>query len=311
MIFMNWTEYFKVLSEPSRLRLLNLLSNAELNVNELIEMMNMQQSRVSKHLKVLKEAGFVHERRDGTWRFYTFNSDLLPQEIIRLLTDIWKDDAYVKEKEKIQFIIEKRKLFAENFFHNSHAMGLGSFYSFENLATAFSLLIPAGSRILDAGYGQGKLLWCLSQNPAVELYGIDIYKNGLDKTVFKDSEPNLKERIRLIKSDIAKTDFQDSFFDVVFANMVLHHIHALEPALCEISRILKRGGKLVVIDFFKHSQEHMREKYKDFWLGFSVEEMENLGKKAGLALTVHYLVPHQNQGEEEIPDNLILMFEKE
>lgn len=309
---MEWDEIFKVFSDNTRLRILNLLAEGELNVNELIEILNLQQSRVSKHLKILKEHKMVQERRNGTWRFYSLEEKSFTPAMTALLDQAWSDKPYAKDREKVKYILEKRKLFAEDFFQSNHGAmaGLGSFYSLENLLIAFSMLLPDRAKVLDGGCGEGKLLWYLAHNTKLDVYGIDVYKSVFQNTVFKDSDDDLKKRVSLEKSDLTNTPFKANFFDIVFTNMVLHHISEPRQVFKEMSRVLKPGGKWLIIDFFKHNNEAMREDYKDFWLGFSIEEMEHFCKDSGLTLSNSYLIPQDKKDGETMPDNIIILFEK-
>ncbi|HCL57562.1 MAG TPA: hypothetical protein DHW82_11220 [Spirochaetia bacterium] len=309
---MDWTEFFKILSDSTRLRILNLLNDYELNVNEILEILSMQQSRVSKHLKLLKDHDLVIERKEGTWRFYTLNQKKIPDTAIAMLTLIWEKEAYQQERSQIPFILEKRKLFAEDFFISSSLskQGLGSFYSVEDLMLGFSFLLKEKKKILDAGCGDGKLLWFLAHNPEIELYGIDVYKTALSHSVFKDEDKDIYSRINLFKADIAQTPFQNDFFDAVFTNMVLHHIPNPKKVFVEMERVLKKGGKWIIIDFYKHNYEEMREVYKDFWLGFSREEMQKYAANSGLKEHVFYLSSEKNTEEKNSPEKMILVFEK-
>jgi ArsR family transcriptional regulator len=306
---MEWEDIFKVFSDTTRLRILNMLSQAELNVNELMESMDLQQSRVSKHLKILKEQELVQERREGTWRFYSLGEKTMDTPIRELLGQVWKEEIYQKDRKKIKYILEKRKLFAEDFFLTSQQtkLGLGNFYSQKDLLMAFSMLIPAGSRVLDGGCGEGELLWYLSHNREIQIFGIDIYQHHLQKVLSGDIPT---DNLTLQKSDITETPFENNFFDIVFTNMVLHHIPDPRDAFGEINRILKPGGKWIVIDFYKHHQERMRGIYKDFWLGFSLEELENFARHTSFELKNHYLIPQPQTEGRGMPDNLMLYFQK-
>lgn len=308
-----WDQLFKVFSDSTRLRILNLLNEAELNVNELIEVMEIQQSRVSKHLKILREFELVSERREGTWRFYSLENDSLDPQTIKLLNKVWEEQEYKNDKEKIKYVLEKRKLFAQDFFTGSqeNISALGNFYSLENLLISFSFLIPPHSRILDGGCGEGKLLWLLAHNPDLKLYGIDIYKTVFQKAAFvKSDSEDLKNRVQMQKADITETPFENNFFDVIFTNMVLHHVPEPLRAFKEVSRILKPKGKWIIIDFFKHNKEEMRDSFKDFWLGFSLKDLNKFAEKQNLTIKTNFLIPAQKTGEEAMPDNLILFIEK-
>ena len=223
--------------------------------------------------------------------------------MLQVLNRVWQDEVFVQDREKIKTVLDKRKRFAEEFFKTnlSSKAALGNFYSLENLMIAFSLLIPDGAKVLDGGCGEGKLIWYLAHNNAIDIYGIDIYKSVFHKTVLKNSEEQIHERITLLKADICDTGFEPDFFDIVFTNMVLHHIPDPAQVFAEVSRVLKPGGKWIVIDFYEHSKRHMQEKYKDYWSGFRIEQLESYARNLNLELKTHYLIPQEEREGEEMP----------
>ena len=296
-----WIDILKSISDRTRLRILNLLFLKELNVNEIIEVLANTQSNISKHLKILKSIGLIRERKEGTWRFYSISSSI-DSKVKDFLKEVFEEKDFKEDIAKLKIISEKRNFITKKFFSSNESCALGKFYSLENLLISFSFLIPSGYKILDAGCGEGKLLKLLVKNRHISLYGIDLYRDFVDISIFSEDELKF---IKFYKEDITKTHFDDNFFDMVFMNMVLHHIEEPKLAIKEVARLIKKGGKVLIIDFYKHSDEFMREKYGDFWLGFDLDYIKSI-LPYSLLISDYYLL----ENKEGLPYNFIIHIEK-
>lgn len=303
---MKWDSLFKILSDATRLRILNLLDEAELNGNELMELLSIPQSSVSKHLKELRNSRLIDERKEGTWRFYTLRGAGLPSQALKMLKEIWSEKEYQRERAQVAGLLEKRRLFSEAYFlqEASAREGLGVLYSEETLLRALSFLLPRGAVILDGGFGNGRLLRLLSVNKELRLYGLDRYYQN------EGRKEGTSQEIRVSQGDLRKTDFPADFFHVIFTNMVLHHIDKPEEVFSEIKRILKHGGRWIIIDFAKHEEESMRVQFKDYWLGFSGEEIKGYAEQAGLEMIAYEEGQEGNGKKRPFPGNCLIIIEK-
>ncbi|PKL15182.1 MAG: hypothetical protein CVV50_00940, partial [Spirochaetae bacterium HGW-Spirochaetae-6] len=132
---MKYDSLFKVLSDATRLRILNLLDEAQLNGNELMELLAIPQSSVSKHLKALRDSDLIDERKEGTWRFYSLRQEGLPAQALKMLQEMWGQKEYQRERSQIGGLLERRRLFSEAYFQGEAGAreGLGVLYSEETL----------------------------------------------------------------------------------------------------------------------------------------------------------------------------------
>jgi ubiquinone/menaquinone biosynthesis C-methylase UbiE len=269
---------YKALADETRLRLLRLLARGALNVNEVIDIVQMGQSRVSRHLKILADADLVISRREGTWIYYQTNPTG-PTSVAGALDHLAQHEQqipfYTADLQALQGVIEKRRAQTRRFFDSisqpdelpQHQSLDGAFY--RRIALQ-QLDIDTGT-ILDLGTGAGLLLPPLLQK-ADGLIAVDSSTAMLDmarQTVGPDSA-----RVDFRLGDLEHLPVADAEVDAVVACMVLHHLSRPELAIAEARRALKPGGLLVVVDLQRHTDESLRETQADLWLGFEPPQIE-------------------------------------
>jgi ubiquinone/menaquinone biosynthesis C-methylase UbiE/DNA-binding transcriptional ArsR family regulator len=271
-------------AEPSRLRILLLLKEEELSVAELQEILTMGQSSISTHLSQLKQAGLVEDRRTGKNNLYRLSGPAAGTLLDGLLEQAKKEVSESKtDRTAMRRVVKKRQDRMRAFF-DSMAGRLGKDYvpgkSWKSLAEAFLYLLPRMT-IADLGSGDGGSAVLLSQN-AVKVIGVDSSEKML--AVARD---------RVQRAGISNVDFRlgemeelpidGAAVDLVFFSQSLHHAAHPERALREAARILRPGGRIVILDLAKHRFEEARELYADEWLGFSEAEMEEMLSGAGFS----------------------------
>ena len=273
-------------AEPSRLRILLLLKEEELSVAELQEILVMGQSSISTHLSQLKQAGLVEDRRTGKNNLYRLSTaaaasgggDLL-EELLRQaggeITEAVSDQAAMRR------VIKKRQDKMRAFF-DSMAGRLGNDYvpgkSWKSLAEAFVQLLPP-MVIADLGAGDGSSALLLSQS-AERVIAIDSSEKMLE--VARDQARRAgASNVEFRLGEMEEVPIDDASVDLVFFSQSLHHAAHPERALREGHRILRTGGRIVILDLAKHRFEEARELYADEWLGFSEAEMEAMLTGAG------------------------------
>ena len=277
--------YFKALADETRLRLLNLLCRHELNVNELMHILEMGQSRVSRHLKILSAAGLLHFRRDGLWVFYSAVAEGKAKAFIDAVRPFTDSESLFKPDEDMAAgMIEERAYKTRQFFNRiaedwdklSREV-LGDF----DLADCVSRHMTACRVSADLGCGTGNVLHAMLEK-AETVIGVDGSPRMLELARRRLSDE--AERVSLRIGDLSHLPLRDGEADFASLNMVLHHVPEPLAVLDEIRRILSPGGTLLLADFNKHENESMRNEYGDHWLGFEAEHLGGLISRAGFTI---------------------------
>lgn len=271
-------ESLRLLSDPTRARIIFLLKRGELSVGELQEILGMRQSRISTHLALLRKAGVADDRRDGKHSYYSLARDL-PAGVERILEAAIgataQDQLTTADQRALQRIIEKRRRKAEQHF-NLVADRLGRNYcpgrSWEAIGQMLLLLTPR-IRIADLGAGDGTLSRLLARR-AEFVHCVD----NSERMVQLGRELAKKEKInnlQYVLGDIEKVPLPDRSVDLALLSQALHHAEHPRQALAEAYRILRPGGRLLLLDLRAHKFEKARELYADRWLGFRENELHD------------------------------------
>ena len=274
----------RVVADPNRLRILLLLRAEELSVAELQEILVMGQSTISTHLSQLKQAGLVEDRRTGKSNLYHLTSatsgggSVLDQLLTQAEAEIPESGA---DQISMRHVVKKRQEKMRSFF-DSVAGRLGRDYvpgnSWEGLARALFRLLPP-MVIADLGAGEGAFSLLLAER-AIRVIAVDTSARMIEvgrEEVLRNEVKNVEFR----QGDMEEIPIGDAEVDLVSFSQSLHH--ALHPAraLDEAWRILKPGGRIVILDLSRHRFEEARELYADEWLGFSASELEQMLAKPG------------------------------
>ena len=277
-------ETLRLLADPTRSRMLHLLHRGELAVGELQEILGLPQSRISTHLALLRKAQLVHDRRDGKKSFYSLARDL-PVSVAGIvdaaLAASAREPKSAADQRSLQRIIEKRRQKAEQHF-NLVADRLGRNYcpgrSWEAIGQMLFLLTPR-VRIADLGAGDGTLSRLLARQ-AESVHCVD----NSPRMVQVGRALAKKEHLRnltYILGNIEKVPLPDRSIDLALLSQALHHAENPRQALAEAFRILKPGGRLLILDLRAHRFEKARELYADRWLGFKENELHDWIEEAG------------------------------
>ena len=300
---MDALKYFKALSDETRIRLINILLHYELKVGELVSVLEMGQSRISRHLKILAEAGLVENLREGVWGFYHIARSGPGRSFINAVRYLFEDDsAYAEDISRAARVIEERKRHTLQFFdHIAPRWDLfkGEIIGDFDLNRAIFQEVGNYAVGVDLGCGTGDLLDVMSGH-AEKVIGVDSSPRMLEEARKRFSDRGDAIEIRL--GEIEHLPLSDGEADLAVISLVLQYLTRPEAAISEVSRILKKGGRFILADFEKHDQEILREKYGARWLGFSGSELErwlegkgfSLGRmdsyplNNGLPLTIYY-----------------------
>ncbi len=279
---MNCLPQFKALADETRIRLLNILMHNELNVNEIVSLLSMGQPRISRHLRVLTDSGLLKCRRDGSWAFYSAARDTEAGAFVASLQPLFqKEPQLTHDLENAAHLISERSRHTRNFFNaiapewnDLQQEMLGEF----NLNRAILDCVENARFAVDLGCGTGELLAGLREKADFAV-GVDGSRNMLDQAqkLFSPMQNNVELRL----GELEHLPLENSEADLAVLSMVLHHLPKPEKAVLEAARILKKDGILIIADFEKHTNEEMRKKFGDRWLGFSKAEIRALLKRSG------------------------------
>jgi ArsR family transcriptional regulator len=273
----------RALADPNRLRILMLLKAEELSVAELQEILVMGQSTISTHLSQLKQAGLVEDRRTGKNNFYRPSSttrDFLEKLLARAEKETLETAA---DQAAMRRVVKKRQDRMRAFF-DSMAGRLGKDYvpgkSWKSLAEALLRLMPPLA-IADLGAGDGSFALLLAQR-ASHVIAVDASARMLE-VGREQAERHAVKNVDFRLGDMEELPIDTAAVDLVFFSQSLHHALHPERALQEANRILRPGGRLIVLDLAKHRFEEARELYADERLGFTEAELEDMLLQAGFS----------------------------
>ena len=273
-------ESLRLLTEPTRLRLLLLLDRAELTVAELQEILSMKQSRISTHLALLKSAGLVQVRRVGKNSLYSFD----PRG--SGLRDVLRGGAEElgearRDRQALELTLRKRADITRAYFDQlagkfgrSYCPGRG----WKGLAEALLLLMPR-QIIADLGAGEGTFSQLLARR-AEKVIAVDSSEKMVacgTRIAAENGCTNLEYR----HGDIESLPVANAAVHLAFFSQALHHAQQPAQAVREAFRITMPGGRIVILDLLKHTFEQARELYADVWLGFAEAEIYGFLDDAG------------------------------
>lgn len=281
-------ERLRAAGEPTRLRMLALLAREELAVIELGRILQQSQPRVSRHLKLLTEAGLVERFPDGAWVFHRLCAAEPGRGFVEgLLAMIPGDDpAYAGDRHRLAEVQGERKADADAYFARNAAQWdeIRSLHVDEAEVEA-QILNAAGPgrfrRLVDLGTGAGRMLTLLG-GLADQAVGLDLSQSMLNIARGAVQEAGLGGRCELRHGDILSTGLPSAFADLVVIHRVLHYLPDPPAALNEAARLVRPGGRLLVVDFAPHAIEALRDQHRHRRLGFSDEEMARWLSAAGL-----------------------------
>jgi len=295
--------FFKAMADRTRQRLLGVLSISELSVNELVEVLGQPQSTISRHLKVLREAGLLDDRRDGTAVMYSVR---MPPQVVFDVVDkggsakgrngtggspmirewildwVGKERLETATRNRLERVIRRRSEQGAEFFENVGARwdqlridAFGSVFHLEALAA----LLPACWTVADVGCGTGYMLGTLAER-FNRVIAVDPASSMLKEA---RNRPELASvgNVEFREGSLAGLPIESSQLDLAVASLVLHHVTEPARALAELHRCLRDGGRLLIVEQQEHENEDFRDRMGDHWRGFSAEALGDWILKAG------------------------------
>ncbi|MBV9347853.1 MAG: metalloregulator ArsR/SmtB family transcription factor [Pseudolabrys sp.] len=286
----------KAAGEDTRLRILALLAEAELTVSDLTDILHQSQPRISRHLKLLAEAGLIERYREGTWAFFRAAESGAAASLARtLLAHLDPSDRTIaRDRDRLAAVRAARAAAAQAYFRK-HAAEWDRIRKLHISDAAVERAIhdALGARpfrsLLDLGTGTGRML---------EMFGPQI-ERGLGLDLSLDMLLLARDRLEraglrncsVRQGDIYDLPIADDSFDAVIIHQVLHFLDDGGRAVKEAARVLRPGGSLLVVDFAPHEIEYLREKHAHRRLGFAAEAVNQWMEAAGLETVMHKSLP--------------------
>jgi ArsR family transcriptional regulator len=282
-------DLFQAVSDPTRLRILALLSRMELSVGELAQLLDQSQPRVSRHVRILADAGIVERRKEGSWVFLAIpdaSRTALLLDLIKAWMDSGSEAVFDRDSARLDAIRADRAEAAERYFA-AHAEVWDSIRSLHVTDDEVELAIERAlderrfSTLVDIGTGTGRMIELFGPR-AAEAIGIDRSSEMLRLARVKLESAGVRSSLR--QGDMYALPLGDDSADCIIIHQVLHYAHAPADAIAEAARVLARDGTLLVVDFAAHEREELRTRDAHMRLGFADEVMEGWFAAAGLVV---------------------------
>ncbi|HKW02728.1 MAG TPA: metalloregulator ArsR/SmtB family transcription factor [Vicinamibacterales bacterium] len=283
------------LADATRCRVLRLLESHELTVGELCGVLQLPQSTVSRHLKTLGDAGWVTSRRDGTSRFYSLAPEAPddPQAQLWQLTRQQLDGRPVVDQDarRLARVLARRSATSQQFFASSAGQWdrlREELFGRDFASQALVGLLPSNWVVGDLGCGTGALLSTLAHSVG-QVIGVDASDEMLGAARVRTAG---LDNVELRRGSLEALPIDDATLDAATMMLVLHHLPAPGAAIAEAARVLKPGGRLLIVDMSTHDREEYRQQMGHVWLGFSDDQISKWLQQAGFSrITVRALPP--------------------
>lgn len=308
---MTLLDSLRALADPTRVRIMRLLASMELAVGELAQVLGQSQPRVSRHVKILCDAGLAERRKEGGWVFLRSalgesgtgpNATLAPALAALLAAAEQGDPAFARQcaedRQHLEAIRTARHAHAEDYFarHAAEWDSLRSLHIADGpVESALEAMLAdlAGNkslgRLFDVGTGTGRMA--------------ELFADKADHITALDRSPEMLRlartrlqhlpagKVELVQGDFAQLPFAAASFDTVLFHQVLHYALAPEAVLAEAARVTAPGGRIAIVDFAAHDREELRERHAHARLGFSDAQIHDLLADAGFDLAAERALP--------------------
>lgn len=279
---------FRALADPTRLRILMLVRRMELSVGELAQVLRQSQPRVSRHVKILADAGLIDRHKEGAWVFLRAGRGAEAEPAFAAL-DAWKIEPSPGDVERLASVRAERAAAAEQYFA-AHADEWDSIRNLHvadaEVETAIERALgdrPVGT-LLDIGTGTGRMIELLGPTAQGSL-GVDRSVDMLRVARAKIEAAGLRHA-QVRHADMYALPVDSGSADTVILHQVLHYAHEPAAAIAEAARVLAPGGRLLIVDFAAHDREELREQHAHLRLGFEDEQICSWLAEAGLQARV-------------------------
>jgi len=282
----------KAMAEPTRLRVLALLAHGELNVKDLTRVLGQSQPRISRHLKLLCEAGLLERAPEGSWVYFRLSEQPMGSGLPHLVLNAVdaNDPVFLRDRARAEALRAEREAIAQAYFQ-AHAKEWDTIRALHVAEASVEAAIAAAldgeplGFVIDLGTGTGRMLELLAAR----------YRRGLgiDRSPAMLAYARAKlERARLAHAQVRQGDIYDlplgdGGADVVLMHQVMHFLGDPPRAIREAARVLRPGGRLLIVDFAPHELEYLRDQFAHERLGFSAAQVAQWLGECGLDLVEH------------------------
>jgi ubiquinone/menaquinone biosynthesis C-methylase UbiE/DNA-binding transcriptional ArsR family regulator len=292
----------RAVGEITRLRLVSVLSQSELNVSELTQVLGQSQPRISRHLKLMSDAGLLDRHKEGSWVLFRIQEHGRGGELARAIVALLPGDDPVLARDRMRLgrVLETRRRLAMAYFGANAARWdyIRSLHvADEEVEAAMARLIgpEAGDLYIDLGTGTARMLELFAPL-AARAIGIDQSREMLAVARAKLDAVGLA-RVQVRQGDMLALPYGDGVADLVTIHQVLHYLDEPFRALNEAGRVLKAGGRLLIADFAPHDLEFLRADHAHRRLGIAPEAMVAWLERAGLELEAHQSLAPPDAGQ--------------
>jgi ArsR family transcriptional regulator len=304
-------EGLRAAAEETRLRILALLAEGELSVSDLTDILGQSQPRISRHLKLLTEAGLVERHREGAWAFFRLGERAASAQILRAVLPALDraDPQIADDRARLAEVRAQRSGAARAFFERlaPHWDRVRSLHAPEDVVEA-AILAAVGQKpvrsLLDLGTGTGRMLQLLASR-AARAVGLDA-SHAMLSVARANLEKAGLHRAELRQGDVYAPPFARNTFDLVVVHQVLHYLDDPARALREAAKLLAPGGRILVVDFAPHGLEFLREAQAHRRLGFSREQVAAWLAEAGIDCTLTREIAPPSGGADQLTVSLWL-----
>ena len=277
-------DHLSALSDPTRSRILLLVDRHELTVSELCAIMQLPQSTMSRHLKALGDSGWITARAEGTSNLYVMTRDELDPSARRLWLlvreQVGPTPAAVQDQRRLQAALAGRRTKSQEFFSSSAGQWdrvRDELFGERFHLAAFAALASSTWTVGDLGCGTGQVSAALA--PFVErVIAVDA-----SAAMLQAAKKRLHgfDNIDLRRGDLEALPVDEARLDAATLMLVLHHVPEPEKAIAEVARVLKPGGRLLLVDMQPHDRDSYRQQMGHVWLGFSDDHIRRILSESG------------------------------
>ena len=298
---MDFVRTLKALADPLRLRVLAAVAEEELTVGEVRQVVASMQSSVSRNLALLREAGFVQDRKEGTSVYFSVRADMAEpaRELFKTLqTRLGEIPDIKKDRARLEECRRRRRHRSQSYFESvagDWERIRKSYFDDRVASLAIEKLLPRNLILADIGCGTGSLTFELARF-ARKVIGVDLSGEMLRRARIGAKERELAN-VEFRQGDVLKLPLEPHGLDAAFCVMVLHFLADPARAIAGLCRVVRSGGTIVLVDLVEHKQQWMREQMAHQWLGFDRASIEGWFLAAG-ATSVDYDLTGSYAGEK-------------